>query len=236
MFWNWWKQKYKLLLFDLDNTLWDFETNARAAIHEIFSKLRLSEKITDFDKFYDTYEMYNHRLWCEYEQGRLKKEELRVLRFHLALKDFGVDDYAMAQHIGETYIALSPRKTALFPGVIEVLDYLQPKYEMAIITNGFSEVQQVKLAACGLNKYFERYFISDQIGHAKPHPRIFHAAVTAFNVSKKSVLMIGDNWENDIAGAKQYGMDQVFFNPKKLPHEGKPTYEISAIGELRKFL
>jgi len=229
-------KKYKLLLFDLDHTLWDFETNAREAIHDIFTELHLPERIADFEQFYHTYETHNHRLWAEYEQGRLKKEELRTLRFHLTLKDFGIDDYATAQYFGKTYVELSPRKTALFPGVRETLDYLQPTYEMAIITNGFSEVQHVKIAACGLDSYFERLFISDQIGHAKPDARIFHAAVTAFNRKKKEVLMIGDNWENDILGAKQYGIDQVFFNPNKAPHEGQATYEISAMEELRKIV
>ena len=234
MFWN--KRKYKLLLFDLDHTLWDFETNARDAIYDIFTELKLNEKISDFDLFYKTYEEHNHRLWAEYEAGNLKKEQLRTLRFHLTLKDFGINNSDMANYFGETYLTLSPKKTALFADVKETLDYLQPKYEMAIITNGFPEVQHIKIASCGLDNYFKRLFISEQIGYPKPRPEIFHAAVTAFNMKKKSCLMIGDNWDSDIEGAKNYGIDQVYFNPKKNAVEGKSTYEIATIKELLSFL
>jgi len=234
MFWT--KRKYKLLLFDLDHTLWDFEANSYAAILDIFTELKLNERISDFELFYNNYEKHNHRLWAEYEAGNLKKEQLRTLRFHLTLKDFGINDSDMANYFGETYITLSPKKTALFAGVKKTLDYLQPNYEMAIVTNGFPEVQHIKIASCGLDKYFKRLFISEQVGYPKPRPEIFHAAVTAFNVAKKHCLMIGDNWDSDIEGAKKYGIDQVFFNPKKNLTQGKSTYEINSIEELTSFL
>ena len=234
MFWK--KQKYTLLLFDLDNTLWDFETNARATILDIFTKRHLMQRIVDFDEFYGCYEMHNHCLWMEYEAGNLKKEDLRTLRFHFALQDFGIDDYELAKCCGENYIALCPKQTALFPDAVTTLDYLLPKYSMAIITNGFSEVQHVKIATCGLDKYFRRIFISEEVGYQKPHAGIFHAAVTAFHNSKSTALMIGDNWENDIEGAKRYGIDQVYYNPRHTPHDGKPTFEIERLEQLKKFL
>ncbi|MDR2359206.1 MAG: YjjG family noncanonical pyrimidine nucleotidase [Prevotellaceae bacterium] len=234
MFWK--KQKYKLLLFDLDNTLWDFETNARAAIRDILAEQNLTRIIAGFDEFYCCYETHNHRLWMEYEAGNLKKEGLRTLRFHLALQAFGVDNYELAKYCGEKYIALCPKKTALFPHTITTLDYLLPKYAMAIITNGFSEVQHVKIAACGLDKYFQRVFISEEVGCPKPGAGIFHAAVTAFHNTKKTALMIGDNWENDIEGAKKYGIDQAYYNPLHTPHNGNPTFEIERIEQLKEFL
>jgi putative hydrolase of the HAD superfamily len=233
---GWRKRKYSLLLFDLDHTLWDLETNAKAAVHDIFTELKLGQQISNFDLFYDTYKVHNQRLWLEYEQGNLKKERLRTLRFHLTLTDFGVNNLEQAAYFGEKYIRLCPTKTALFPDALKTLDYLQPKYQLAIVTNGFAEVQQVKMAACGLDKYFQRLFISEQVGRPKPHPDIFHAAVTAFHASKKSSLMIGDNWHNDIEGAQKYGIDQVFYNPNLLPHPGKPTFEISRLEELIGFL
>jgi putative hydrolase of the HAD superfamily len=224
------------LLFDLDNTLWDFETNAREAIHDIFTELDLAQKIPDFELFYHRYKAHNHRLWAEYDAGKLKKEALRSLRFHFALQDFGVDDYAMATCYGERYIALCPKKTALFPDTISTLDYLAPNYAMAIITNGFAEVQHVKIAACGLDKYFPRIFVSEEAGCRKPHAGIFHAAVTAFHCAKKNALMIGDHWHNDVEGARHYGIDQAYYNPRRTPHARKPTYEIQRLEELRTFL
>ncbi|MDR0694766.1 MAG: YjjG family noncanonical pyrimidine nucleotidase [Prevotellaceae bacterium] len=234
MFWK--KQKYQLLLFDLDNTLWDFETNARAAIRDILAEQNLMHIIAGFDEFYDCYEAHNHRLWREYEAGNLKKEDLRTLRFYFALRAFGADNYELAKYCGEKYIALCPKKTALFPDTITTLDYLCPKYTMAIITNGFSEVQHVKIATCGLDKYFQRVFISEEVGCPKPDAGIFHAAVTAFHNTKKTALMIGDNWGNDIEGAKKYGIDQVYYNPRHTPHNGKPTFEIERLEQLKEFL
>ena len=230
------KHRYRYLFFDLDHTLWDFDTNAREAIYDTFIDFGLSATINDYNIFFTTYEKHNKRLWAEYEAGNLKKELLRPLRFHLALKDFGIDDFSMAEKFGEAYVTRCPRKTTLFPGVIEVLDYLKPHYTMAIITNGFAEVQQVKITACGLAPYFSRVFISEILGYQKPRPEIFHAALTAFHAKKKECLMIGDNPENDIAGARNYGIDQVFFNPHRVPHQVRATYEITAIEELKNFL
>jgi putative hydrolase of the HAD superfamily len=108
---------------------------------------------------------------------------------------------------------------------------------MAIISNGFPEVQEIKLKACGIAKYFDKVFTSEAVGYQKPHPEIFHAAATAFNAKKKHCLMIGDNWENDIDGARSYGIDQVYFNPKQQAQEGrKATYEITSLYELFKIL
>ncbi|MDR1405668.1 MAG: YjjG family noncanonical pyrimidine nucleotidase [Prevotellaceae bacterium] len=230
------KQKYKLLLFDLDNTLWDFETNAREAIRDVLTEQHLMRQIADFDAFYDCYEIHNQRLWTEYEAGSLNKEDLRTLRFHFALQAFGINDHEQARHCGERYIALCPKKTALFPDTLGTLDCLWPKYDMAIITNGFAEVQHVKIAACGLDKYFQRIFISEETGCPKPHAGIFHAALTAFHCAKKNALMIGDNWKNDVEGAKRYGIDQVYYNPRGNPRRRKPTFEIRRLEQLKAFL
>ena len=230
------KRRYHYLFFDLDHTLWDFETNAKEAIRDIYVDFGLSEKISDYDAFYVAYNKYNTLLWAEYEAGNLKKEQLRSLRFHLTLKDFGINDFDLSKRFGEAYVQLCPKKTALFPGVIDLLEYLQRHYKMAIITNGFSEVQQVKLSRCGLAPYFDRVFISELVGYQKPRPEIFHAAITAFQAKKKECLMIGDNPENDIAGARNYGIDQVFFNPDKKPHNVQSTYEIAEIKELKNIL
>jgi len=225
-------KKYRFLFFDLDHTLWDFDSNAYDCINELFNEYGLQQK-ADFNAFFNTYERHNKRLWAEYEAGRLKKESLRALRFHLTLKDFDIDDYTLAEHFGLAYIQRCPLKTKLFPHAKEVLDYLRPKYRMAIISNGFSEAQRIKLKACGIDHYFEKVFTSESVGYQKPRPEIFHAATTAFNAKKKHCLMIGDSWEHDIAGAQNYGIDHIFFNPEGEKIAGNPaTYKISSLKEL----
>jgi len=226
------QKKYRIIFFDLDHTLWDFDTNAYECLKELFEEYGLQQAI-GFEQFFAVYERINKRLWAEYEAGNLRKDNLRSLRFYLTMKDFGIDDHDLAERFGWAYTDRCPRKTHLFSHAIEVLDYLRPKYRMAIISNGFPEVQEIKLKACGIANYFDKIFISEMVGYQKPRPEIFHAAVTAFHAKKKHCLMIGDSWEHDITGARNYGIDQVYFNPKQQQQQGrKANYEINSLREL----
>jgi putative hydrolase of the HAD superfamily len=118
-----------------------------------------------------------------------------------------------------------PKQLKLVPGARVVLDYLHHKYRMAIITNGFREVQVDKLSQSGLQKYFDKLFISEEVGAQKPHRLIFEHAIKSMNAPKRKSLMIGDSWEADIVGAMQFGMDQVYYcpEPDKMPPSGKTT-------------
>ncbi|MCL2097591.1 MAG: YjjG family noncanonical pyrimidine nucleotidase [Bacteroidales bacterium] len=226
------QKKYRTVFFDLDHTLWDFDTNAYECIQELFEEFGL-QRFTHFEQFFITYEKHNKRLWAEYEVGSLRKDVLRSLRFYLTMKDFGLNDHDLAERFGWAYTTRCPLKTNLFPHAKEVLEYLRPKYRMAIISNGFPEVQDIKLKSCGIVGYFDKVFTSEMVGYQKPRPEIFHAATTAFNAKKKHCLMVGDSWEHDILGAQNYGIDQVFFNPKQQEQRGcKATYDISSLKEL----
>jgi len=121
--------------------------------------------------------------------------------------------------INEAYLTEMPRQLKLVPGAIVVLDYLHHNYRMSIITNGFREVQVDKLIQSGLRKYFDKVFISEEVGAQKPHKKIFEHAVKSMNAPKKRSLMIGDSWDADIVGAKQFGIDQIYYCPlpAKLP-------------------
>ncbi len=229
-------KKYKHLFFDLDRTLWDFETNSIQAFKVIFEKRHLSTIFPDFDAFVNTYKHHNEALWELYRLGQIKKDELRNDRFLLTLKDFGCEDKQLAQTIGDDYVMLSPEQTTLFPGTIETLEYLLPKYKMHIITNGFVEVQYKKLRNAKLDKYFDKVITSEEAKASKPKPGIFHAALSAANAKKSECLMIGDDLKNDIIGARNYGFDQVFFNPHQNQHKEKVSYEINCISQLKTIL
>jgi len=223
---------YNWLYFDLDNTLWDFKQNS-----EITLKKLLHEKAPELtgreNEFFETYYPINDKLWSMYRQGLLPKETLRWQRFRDTFAHFGTYPVEWVKNFEETYIAQAPLQTALFPQTIEILQYLKNKgYRMYLITNGFKEVQDVKIRTTGLIDFFDQMFTSDEVGYQKPHRKIFEHAVKSVNAIKKQSLMIGDDYEIDIKGAKAFGMDQVFFNTDKIKHNGVCTYEIELLSDL----
>jgi putative hydrolase of the HAD superfamily len=168
--------------------------------------------------------------------GEVSKEMLRDDRFFKTLSAFGVDNKDLALTLSADYIEISPTKTRLFPKVKETLEYLKGRYHLHIITNGFNEVQYQKLENSGIRNYFEHIITSDSVGYRKPHTKIFEYAITSANARKSESLMIGDNWDIDILGAKGFGIDQVYFNPHRIGHDEKPTYEIYHFEELMNIL
>ncbi|MGM0648548.1 MAG: YjjG family noncanonical pyrimidine nucleotidase [Bacteroidota bacterium] len=230
-------QQYKNIFIDLDRTLWDFETNARDTLKDIFDMHELSrEKGVSFDKFLQTYQSVNHQLWEIYRQGKIIKSYLSVERFRKTLDLLGLDE-GKASQIASAYLEWSPQKTKLFPGVIETLDYLKPAYSMYIVTNGFNEVQFKKIANSGLSSYFTKVITSDNAGHKKPDLDFFHYAFHETGVQAAETLMIGDDYEVDIEGAQRAGMDQVFVNYEKREIAGTaPTHEVQHFSELQKIL
>ena len=227
----------KHVFFDLDRTLWDFETNAYKTLSELYEENALRKKgINDVDVFIDNYKMHNERLWELYRDGKVEKDVLRSSRFKLTLQDFGIDDDRLASELGDQYIQKCPLKTHVFPFTYEVLDYLKEKYHLHIITNGFEEVQYVKLEQSKLLHYFEQIVTSEQVGFKKPNPEIFrHALVKAFCKPDESI-MIGDDLPVDILGAKAMGMHQVYFNPEKTAHQESIDFEISCLSQLQELL
>ncbi len=229
-------QKYTTLLFDLDRTLWDFDTNAEEALRDIFASFELNSKISSANAFLRVYQKHNERLWMAYRQGKIKKSLLRTKRFDLSLKDFGIHNEELAAKMGEEYLRISPNKTTLMPGTIEVLRFLHQHYRLYILTNGFNEVQYLKMERCGLNLFFKDIFTSENLGYQKPHPIIFKKALSLANEKPSAALMIGDDLEADITGASKAGIDQVYFNPLKKVHQEDVTYEIHHLLELKGIL
>lgn len=229
--------KYKHIFFDLDRTLWDFDSSAEMAFTEIFEKYHLKGAgIASVQVFQKAYNKHNEQLWELYRNGKMEKEVLRGLRFQLTLADFGITDDALAVKIGEDYLAISPLKVSLFPNAFETLDYLQKNYVLHLITNGFSEVQFVKLKASGLEKYFVEVITSEEAGVKKPDVRIFEYSLKKSGAKARDSLMIGDDYEVDVLGAKKAGMDQVLFDPLKVYQKNGSTYYINDLIELKNFL
>jgi putative hydrolase of the HAD superfamily len=204
----------KHLFFDLDRTLWDFDKNSEFALKQIISEEKLEDSVVCFEEFHFIYIKENARLWQLYGQGLLSKETLRYKRFQESLSYFGLDDLDLAIRMGDAYVDLSPRQTQLFPNTKESLMELQSiGFQMHIITNGFSEVQYIKLENCGLIQYFDVIVCSEVIGKNKPDPMIFAHALSEAKAIPTNSLMIGDDYHADINGAIQSGMQALLFDP-----------------------
>lgn len=204
----------KHLFFDLDRTLWDFDKNSEFALKQIILDEKLASRVGNFEKFHSVYVEENARLWQLYGKGLLSKEILRYKRFQDTLSYFGLDDIELAKRMGDAYVDLSPRQTQLFPNATESLDELQSiGFQMHIITNGFSEVQYIKLENCGLIQYFDVIVCSEVIGKNKPDPMIFAHALSEAKARPTNSLMIGDDYHADINGAIQSGMQALLFDP-----------------------
>ncbi|WP_321342796.1 YjjG family noncanonical pyrimidine nucleotidase [uncultured Draconibacterium sp.] len=211
------RKKYTHLFFDLDNTLWDFKTNSKCAMQETFNILQLDKKGVAFDAFFDIYSRHNTNLWTAYRKKEVSKKELTRQRFQLTFDSLainGVDALAM----NELYLYEMPKQSHLIEGAKEILDYAKSKvYRLFIITNGFKEVQHAKLKRSGLDTYFEKVFISEEIKMPKPGREIFEHAIKSANAKKKSSVMIGDDWDVDICGATNFGIDAIYYNHLKQP-------------------
>lgn len=228
--------KYKHLFFDLDRTLWDFEANSQDTLEELFEEERIGEKVNnEVAHFIKTYKAKNASMWEQYRNGLIDKTTLRKLRFHHALLEYNYDDEEFALELNEKYVYRCSRKTKLVDNSIEILEYLYPKYTLHIITNGFVEAQEIKLSSSGLRKYFEQIIISDGLGFKKPDKRIFHYAMKKAGALSANSLMIGDDYGPDVLGAKQVGMDQVFFR-RGQKEQSEATYNIDQLMEMKSFL
>ena len=227
-------KKYKHIFFDLDRTLWDFEKAAIDKYNDLYDKYQLEEKGVDSAlEFSKVFRKHNEILWGLYRRGEIIKEKLSKLRFEFTLKDFGIDDHMMAVHMADDYLKINPDKIFLFPYTIEILEYLHPEYTLHLITNGFEEVQTTKIRHAGLKKYFATFTTSEEAGVKKPDPGIFYFSLEKAKAGIEESIMIGDDLDVDISGAREIGMDQVYFNFLKLPHDDEVTYEINDLSELR---
>lgn len=228
---------YRHIFIDLDKTLWDFEQNSLETFREIFSKYDLiSRGIPNLEIFLVEYTRINDMLWGLYRKNEIKKEVLNIWRFDMALNEFGIDDGVLATHIAEDYVTLSPMKDNLFPEARKALEYLQQRYPLHIITNGFEEVQQKKLDVSDLRRYFTTITTSEEAGVKKPEPHIFRLALRKAAANPAESLMIGDDLVVDMEGARNVGMDTMFFNPGRVPHQDPVSMEITSWKEIAAYL
>ena len=224
---------YKLLIFDADNTLFDYD---RAEGHAL--KMSLDAFAASWQSDYlELYRRINSQGWKEYERGRLSRDDLRVSRFKRFLKRVGitVDPLEMSNR----YLKELGNTGFLYPGARELLAELFAHHSLALLTNGFSEVQRARLSQSRLEAFFSSIVISEEVGMQKPDPEIFHLVLGNFTgVAANDALMIGDNLVSDIKGGTDAGLQTCWYNPGQLEGEEEinPTYTVSDYEELRQVI
>ncbi len=221
------------VFFDLDHTLWDFEKNSALTFEHI---LKAHEIEVDLEEFLGVYVPINHAYWKLYRENKITKKELR----HSRLKNtFNALDYeigaTMIHKLSEAYIEHLPNHGYLFEGSIEILEYLKPKYQLHIITNGFEEVQHLKMKSSGIHTYFKHVINSEMVGVKKPDPKIFKHALDMAVVEPHKSIMIGDNLEADIQGAINMGMNALHFNSNHEENHNH-TQIINSLTEIKRYL
>ena len=227
----------KHLFFDLDRTLWDFEKNSEQALRILYSELELGNHMRDFETFLNSYKKINARLWNSYGAGKISKELLRVKRFEDTLKSFQINDGKLAHQLADGYVATSPHQTNIFPNTHETLRTLKNDgYELHVITNGFKEIQAIKLENCSLRDYFDIIVCSEEVGKNKPAPEVFHHSMELAGAQPHESVMIGDDLKVDVFGAERAGMMGILFDPHRQYNDRAHEWRIHDLNRIPEIL
>ncbi|MBO7291539.1 MAG: YjjG family noncanonical pyrimidine nucleotidase [Bacteroidaceae bacterium] len=231
---------HRNIFIDLDDTIWDFTANSHVSLEIMYRDLDIARIYPDYDAFSSAYYAKNSELWALYHHGKIEKDFLIIERYAHLLRTIGyIDiDNRLAQRMNEYYLDTLALQTQLVPYAIELLDYLTRRgYNLYILSNGFIEVQHKKLQSAGIEDYFERMVLSDEIGINKPDRRLFDYALEVTHSQAADTLMIGDNYDADILGAMQAGWGQIYFDRN---HRGitapEPQHTVHSLKEVMDIL
>ncbi|MEQ6118538.1 YjjG family noncanonical pyrimidine nucleotidase [Reichenbachiella sp. MALMAid0571] len=228
---------YKDIFFDLDHTLWDYNTSAKQTLFELYDRYELSATgALEKEKLLEAFLTINEDLWDQYNKGEVSKYFLRTQRFNMVFEKIGVNQKLFPQdqvlRFNHDYLHECPQKPNLIDGALELLDELEGNFNLHIITNGFNDIQGTKLEMSGLSKFFKYVITSESAGAKKPFSGIFEFAFKATNANLQHSIMIGDNLTTDIKGARDFGLDQVYFNPDKIHHSEEVMHEVYELQEI----
>lgn len=221
------------VFLDIDNTLMDFNANARESMEAAFREAGLSFR----EEMFPVFMAVNDRLWLDIEKGTLTREKLHRIRWGEVFRELDIDfDGEEFEHLFLPQLEVAP---PLVEGALELLEYLYPKYTVCLASNAPYLQQTRRLAGSGILPYVHKVFISEKLGHAKPGKEFFDACFGELpgHQPEKSI-MIGDSLSADIIGGKRYGMKTCWFNPENrtVPPELQIDYVVKSLKEIQKIL
>lgn len=220
---------YSTLLFDLDDTLLDFKAAEDQALQKLFAHLNMT-LTPEIEKYYKT---MNHKLWADYEQGKLSRQEVTNGRFQKLFATLGKDVDGPA--LDQNYRHYLTQGHQLLGNSRRIIADLANKADLYVVTNGVSETQYKRLEDAKLLPYFKDIFVSEDTGYQKPMPEYFdYVARRIPHFVAQKALVIGDSLTSDIKGANNAGLDSVWLNPeaKQLLPDVQPTYEVKVLDQL----
>lgn len=222
--------RYKFLLFDLDHTLFDFDTAEDVALTQLLKE----EGVDNIQAYKDYYVPMNKALWKDLEQKKITKHELVNTRFSRLFEHFGVEKDS--SYLANRYQFYLSQQGQIFSGAMELLDTLIDRgYEVYAATNGITSIQTGRLTKSGLASYFNHVFISEQLGTQKPDALFYEKIGQQISeFFKENTVMIGDSLTADIQGGNNAGIDTIWYNPHHLENKtgAQPTYEVHSYQDL----
>ena len=221
--------KIKTVFVDLDDTIWWFTENSKVALRHVYDRFGLAKYSPEYNHFRDIYAAKNHELWDLYHYGKIEKDFLVTERFRYTLEQIGVNNCDLrkfAEEIDDEYLFYLSSLGLLLPGAKELLEYLVTKYDVNILSNGFQEVQLRKLRSSGIEHYIHHLVLSDDCGITKPLPGIFEYALKRTGATAETTVMIGDNYDADVQGAKNAGWHTILFNLKNFDRNNVPDADV----------
>lgn len=226
--------KYEIIIFDADETLFDFKKSERHAFKNTMLEFNI-----EYDENYHlkVYSDINAAIWKEFENGLITQKELKVERFKRLSHKLNIqfDDFEFSK----SYMKYLSYASFLYDDSIDLVESLYKDFKLFIVTNGLKDVQNNRIRKSIIAKYFEDILISEEVVVSKPDAKIFELALNSINhINKSKILMVGDSLTSDVQGGINFGIDTCWYNPNKIENntEIKPTYEISSLNELKNLL